>query len=78
MPPLSMDVFFVFFGDILEMPGEYLLVMGESANSNPLWKQTAGKFWLYSGLGGMPGAIGIRRAQQNSVLRLLLKGTPNG
>ena len=33
----------------MPLPGEYLLVMGESANSNPLWKQTAGKFWLYSG-----------------------------
>lgn len=32
-------------------PGEYFLVAGESANSNPLWKQMGGKFWLYSGAG---------------------------
>lgn len=67
------------------MPGEYLLVMGESANSNPLWKQTAGKFWLYSGLGGclerwragmFPWKTnGIWRAQQNSEA-LAIEGDP--
>lgn len=86
MPPLSMDVFFfVVFLWHLEMPGEYLLVMGESANSNPLWKQTAGKFWLYSGLGGclerwragmFPWKMnGIWRAQQNSEA-LAIEGDP--
>lgn len=76
--------FFVFLWH-LEMPGEYLLVMGESANSNPLWKQTAGKFWLYSGLGGclerwragmFPWKTnGIWRAQQNSEA-LAIEGDP--
>eukprot|EP00438_Fugacium_kawagutii_P012326 Skav221957 [mRNA] locus=scaffold195:657655:668736:- [translate_table: standard] len=33
--------------------GEYFLVAGESANSNPLWKQMGGKFWLYSGTNGL-------------------------
>ncbi|CAL1158340.1 unnamed protein product [Cladocopium goreaui] len=33
--------------------GEYLLVSGESANSQPLWKQMGGKFWLYSGTNGL-------------------------
>lgn len=33
--------------------GEYVLVAGETANGQPLWKQMGGKSWLYSGTNGM-------------------------
>ena len=40
-------------------------MLGEMANGHPLWKQTAGKFWLYSGAflagesSGGPGSNGL-------------------
>jgi len=33
--------------------GEYVLVAGQTANGQPLWKQMGGKCWLYSGTAGM-------------------------
>mmetsp|Transcript_30572 Transcript_30572/g.87743 ORF Transcript_30572/g.87743 Transcript_30572/m.87743 type:complete len:577 (-) Transcript_30572:85-1815(-) len=33
--------------------GEYVLVAGNTANGQPLWRQMGGKYWLYSGTNGM-------------------------
>lgn len=33
--------------------GEYVLVAGQTANGQPLWRQMGGKHWLYSGTNGM-------------------------
>jgi len=60
--------------------GEYLLVMGESANSNPLWKQTAGKFWLYSGTNGLwiIGGNGAKRKNFECARGVIYSGTSHG
>lgn len=45
--------------------GDYLLVADRTANGQPLWKQTAGKYWLYSGINGM-WIIGGSGAEQKN------------
>jgi len=45
--------------------GEYQLVVGESANGLPLWRQKGGKCWLYSGSNGMWIVGGADAKEQN-------------
>lgn len=60
--------------------GEYLLVSGESANSQPLWKQMGGKFWLYSGTNGLwiIGGGGAKRKNFECARGVIYSGTSHG
>ncbi|CAJ1451970.1 unnamed protein product [Effrenium voratum] len=60
--------------------GEYVLMAGESANSNPLWQQMGGKYWLYSGTNGLwiLGGNGAKKKGFECSLGVIYSATPHG
>lgn len=60
--------------------GEYVLAVGEAANSQPLWKQMGGKYWLYSGTNGMwiIGSSGAKEKNFECSRGVIYSNTPHG
>jgi len=60
--------------------GEYQLVVGESANGLPLWRQKGGKCWLYSGSNGMwiVGSTDAKEQNFNCTRGVICSKVPHG
>jgi len=60
--------------------GEYMLEANDTANNHPLWKQSGGKYWLYSGTNGLwiLGSSGAKKQKFECSRGVIYSSTPHG